>query len=67
MKTFFILNSPNTDQALSILKAAPDFEQEPGGFVKAQISLLCGGSDHVMTVPVYGKNCTHVEVPTISV
>ena len=62
MKTFFTLNSPDPDQALAILKSSPTFKQESNGFVKAQISLLCGGSDHIMSFPVYGKNCTHIEV-----
>jgi hypothetical protein len=66
MKTFLTFNSPDPDEALSILKATPDFKQVSKGFIKAQISLLCGGSDHAMTLPVYGKNCTHIEVPTTS-
>jgi hypothetical protein len=63
MKTFFTLNSPNTDRAISIVKASPDFKREPNTFVKAKISLQCGGANHVMTFPVYGNNCTHIEVP----
>jgi hypothetical protein len=61
MKTFFTMNSPDLDQALGILKESHNFEQNNSSF-EAKISLLCGGTDHTMTFPVYGKNCIHIEV-----
>jgi hypothetical protein len=60
MKTFFAINSPETDKALTILKESHKQQKEDS--YKTKISLLCGGSDHVMTFPVYGKKCTHIEV-----
>ena len=60
MRTYLNMVSPNLDQALDHLKGAKGFPKEP--FAKAKISLLCGGRDHLMKLPVYGKNCTHIEV-----
>lgn len=60
LRSFVKINSPNPNDALNILKESPVLQGE--GFVKAEISLLCGGSDHLMRFPVYGKNCTHVDV-----
>ena len=60
MKTFVNIASPEPEQALLQLKGSDIFQQER--FNKAQISLRCGGKDHPMTFPVYGKNCTHIDV-----
>jgi hypothetical protein len=61
MKTYFKANSPDLPQAKIVLKEALGNKQDDA-WIKARIPLLCGGMSHIMQIPVYGKNCMHVEV-----
>lgn len=60
MRTYLNINSPDPDTALLRLKESKGFPGE--GFAKVQMPLLCGGKDHLLKLPVYGKNCEHIEV-----
>ena len=60
MKTFLLMTSPEGHKARELLGTGPSFGSE--GFTKNKFSLLCGGSDHPMKLPVYGKHCQHSEV-----
>ena len=60
MKTYVTVNSPEQGTALDLLKQSSEFHKE--SFVKRQVKLLCGGAGHIITLPVYGKRCTHIEV-----
>ena len=62
MKSFFLLSSPTSNEALNILKTSRTADNL--NIFKARISLLCGTSDHEMRTPVYGKTCEHHEVST---
>jgi hypothetical protein len=60
MRTYLNMFSPSLDEAIDHLREAKGFPKEP--FAKTKITLLCGGGEHLMKLPVYGKNCTHMEV-----
>ena len=58
IKTFLMINSPEPDEALLGLKELASFEKDS----EVKVPLLCGGIDHPMTFPVFGRYCKHIEV-----
>jgi len=60
LTTYLIAASPEVPDTIQELRNNFAIKQE--GFAKNKISLLCGGQDHPMKIPVFGNNCIHAGV-----